>query len=215
MVNIHLAKSIRRQKWQYLDDGNQPEHIDPPPPPSKTIISSPHSWIVKRINTKTYFCTEIPVQIVSDLHLDLFFPRPGAIGVQPGYTVFECAPSARILALLGDIGIAAHGGLYEFLQRQLYKYRHIFYVMGTHEGYQSTYVSFPESVITNNPVLMMLRIRQEKNYKTFRARCARSDFLTQPWAHSISSIRHVLTSQRTSLFLVVHCGLLSLHPLQT
>jgi len=115
MVNIHLAKSIPRQRWQYIDDGDQPEQNDPPPPP------------------------KLPIQIISDLHLELFFPRPGGIGVQPGYSVFDCIPSARTLALLGDIGIVTHGGLYEFLNRQLYKYRYILFVMGTHEGYQSTY----------------------------------------------------------------------------
>lgn len=78
---------------------------------------------------------------MSDLHLELFFPRREGIGVQPGYHVFECAPSARFLALVGDIGLAAHGGLYDFLERQLHKYRHILYVLGNHEGYSSSYVS--------------------------------------------------------------------------
>jgi len=114
MVNIHLAKSVQRQRWQFVDDGDQLETIDPPSP-------------------------KIPIQIMSDLHLELFFPRPKGIGVQPGYSVFECAPSARILALLGDIGLVSHGGLYEFLERQLHKYRHILFVMGNHEGYRSTY----------------------------------------------------------------------------
>jgi hypothetical protein len=72
--------------------------------------------------------------------LELFFPRREGIGVLPGYHVFECTPSARILALLGDIGLAVHGGLYDFLERQLHKYRHILYVIGNYEGYDSTYV---------------------------------------------------------------------------
>ena len=84
---------------------------------------------------------------MSDLHLELFFPRSGSIGVQPGYAVFECIPSARVLALLGDIGLAAHGGLYDFLERQLHKYRHILYVIGNHEGHQSTYVSASSLII--------------------------------------------------------------------
>lgn len=34
-INVYLAKSLHGQRWAYLDDGNQPEHVDPvvePPP---------------------------------------------------------------------------------------------------------------------------------------------------------------------------------------
>jgi len=123
-LNIHLTKLHRGQHWQYLDDGDQPEHIDPITiePPSPSIVED-----------------HIPVQIMSDLHLELFFPRREGIGVKPGYHVFDCTPSARILALLGDIGLTVHAGLYDFLERQLHKYRHILFVIGDHEGYESTY----------------------------------------------------------------------------
>lgn len=34
-ITVYLAKSLHGQRWAYLDDGNQPEHVDPvvePPP---------------------------------------------------------------------------------------------------------------------------------------------------------------------------------------
>ena len=86
------------------------------------------------------------IQMMSDLHLEFYFNRPG-MGSQPGYQVFECSPAAPVLALLGDIGLCKHDKLFSFLERQLKKYEKIFYVMGNHEGYQSTYVSCKLSLI--------------------------------------------------------------------
>lgn len=140
-LDVHLVKSHPGQHWQYLDDGDQPEHLEPAVEPlSPSIMEECQSFFPAKNILVVESFIDIPIQIMSDLHLELFFPRPAGIGVQPGYSVFECTPSARVLALLGDIGLASHGGLYDFLERQLHKYRHIFYVIGTHEGYQTTYV---------------------------------------------------------------------------
>ena len=145
-VIIHLLKRHPGQHWQYLDaDGNQPE-VEPISP--SVVEDSKCSFLqVNWTNCSHSEFLGVPIQIMSDLHLELFFPRSGSIGVRPGYAVFECIPSARVLALLGDIGLAAHGGLYDFLERQLHKYRHILYVIGNHEGYQSTYVSTSSLII--------------------------------------------------------------------
>jgi len=77
---------------------------------------------------------------MSDLHLEFPFKTPQGKMVK-GYEVFECEPSSPNLALLGDIGICAQDGLFKFLERQLKKYSKIFFVMGNHEGYHSSYVS--------------------------------------------------------------------------
>jgi len=79
---------------------------------------------------------------MSDLHLEFYFRQQGG-GAGPGYSAFDCAPAAPVLALIGDIGLASHDGLFTFLERQLHKYEQILYVMGNHEGYENTYVSYP------------------------------------------------------------------------
>jgi len=78
---------------------------------------------------------------MSDLHLE--FPFRSAEGhLVQGYEVFECIPSSPFIAFLGDIGLAAHGDLFDFLERQLSKYQKIFYVMGNHEYYGISIVSW-------------------------------------------------------------------------
>jgi hypothetical protein len=81
---------------------------------------------------------------MSDLHLEFYFQQSGG-GAGPGYSVFDCTPAAKVLALIGDIGLANHDGLFTFLERQLHKYEKILYVMGNHEGYRNTYVSHSPS----------------------------------------------------------------------
>jgi len=76
---------------------------------------------------------------MSDLHLEFPFKTPQGETVE-GYEIFECTPSAPYLALLGDIGLCNDSGLFTFLGRQLKKYSKIFFVMGNHEGYHSSYV---------------------------------------------------------------------------
>ena len=77
---------------------------------------------------------------MSDLHLEGTFHCPGG-DTLPGYDVFNCRPFSPVLALLGDIGLTAQDGLFVFLQRQLSKYEKIFFVMGNHEYYRTSYVS--------------------------------------------------------------------------
>ena len=142
---------------------------------------------------------------MSDLHLELFFPRREGIGVQPGYHVFDCTPSARILALLGDIGLTTHGGLYDFLERQLHKYKHILFVIGDHEGFESTYVShfYMRHLVVG---LIIYRTMREQSCRIFRVEYGRSDCVIRLWAHLSCSIELVMTSREMSPFSVVPCG---------
>ncbi|KZV86832.1 calcineurin-like phosphoesterase, partial [Exidia glandulosa HHB12029] len=74
------------------------------------------------------------IQIMSDLHLEFHFRTPPR-GSAQGYHVFSppvCAPN---LALLGDIGLVAHEGLFIFLEAQLRRFKRVFYLLGNHEFY--------------------------------------------------------------------------------
>lgn len=75
------------------------------------------------------------IQIVSDLHLE----SPKA------YDVFDIAPKAPVLALLGDIGnIVVHRDeCIEFLTRHLAQFRAVLFVPGNHEAY---YSDWPETL---------------------------------------------------------------------
>ena len=70
---------------------------------------------------------DVHLQIMSDLHLE----APAA------YDIFEIAPKAPILALLGDIGQARDPGYVEFLERQLSLFSIVLLVLGNHEPYNS------------------------------------------------------------------------------
>ncbi|KAL1847088.1 hypothetical protein Daus18300_014058 [Diaporthe australafricana] len=72
------------------------------------------------------------LQIMSDLHLET--PR-----LMPMYHDIQIEPRAKSLALLGDIGITGDDSLFEFLTRQLRQFEVVFYVLGNHEPYSSTY----------------------------------------------------------------------------
>ncbi len=73
--------------------------------------------------------TEIRMQIMSDLHLE----KPAA------YDVFEIPPAAPHLALIGDIGHANDAGLYDFLRQQLTNFETVFFLLGNHEPYHSSW----------------------------------------------------------------------------
>ena len=76
-------------------------------------------------------------QIMSDLHLEFHFATPPR-GSAPGYDVFVPPAIADNLALLGDIGlIADREKLFEFLERQLPRFKRVFFVAGNHEFYRS------------------------------------------------------------------------------
>lgn len=206
-LDIHLVKLSRGQHWQYLDDGDQPEHLEPIfEPPSPSVVEDRECFgnvIYEKLSKHLH--TDIPIQIMSDLHLELFFPRREGIGVQPGYHVFDCAPAARILALLGDIGLAVHGGLYDFLERQLHKYRHILFVIGNHEGFDSTYVSYFD-LVHRSGTNFLSRITQEQSYRIFQVEYEPNDCLIRLWERSSCSIGLVMTSRKISPFLVVPFG---------
>jgi|ERR1700722_9263727 len=75
---------------------------------------------------------------MSDLHLEVSFCGSRDV---PGYDAFDCKPFAPVLALLGDIGLVTQEKLFGFLRCQLLKYEKVFFVMGNHEFYHSSYVS--------------------------------------------------------------------------
>ncbi|KAI1142133.1 hypothetical protein F5Y05DRAFT_409281 [Hypoxylon sp. FL0543] len=68
----------------------------------------------------------VQIQIMSDLHLEAF----------KTYDTFVITPEAPYLALLGNIGSFRHGHrqeYLEFLERQLFQFKAVFYVLGMHE----------------------------------------------------------------------------------
>ncbi|KIW29043.1 uncharacterized protein PV07_04889 [Cladophialophora immunda] len=68
-------------------------------------------------------------QIMSDLHLE----APSA------YDVFSITPKSSCLALLGDIGNIKDKGFFPFLEVQLKKFEHVFFLLGNHEPYHSSF----------------------------------------------------------------------------
>ncbi|KAI9837502.1 MAG: hypothetical protein M1819_007152 [Sarea resinae] len=75
-------------------------------------------------------------QIISDLHLE----------APAGYDVFEIAPKAPYLALLGDIGNFKDDGFLLFLEKQLWNFRLVFFVSGNHEPYYSSWQQTEETL---------------------------------------------------------------------
>jgi hypothetical protein len=71
----------------------------------------------------------VEIQILSDLHLE----NPSA------YDVFNICPRAPYLALLGDIGVVADAGLFTFIKTQLAQFEVVFFLLGNHEPWQSTW----------------------------------------------------------------------------
>ncbi|KAF1812884.1 hypothetical protein P152DRAFT_507208 [Eremomyces bilateralis CBS 781.70] len=71
---------------------------------------------------------------LSDLHLETPSTRPT-------YFEFTIPPSCPYLALLGDIGLASDIGLFEFLSQQLKQFEIIFFVIGNHEAYDTSYTT--------------------------------------------------------------------------
>ena len=75
---------------------------------------------------------EVRLQILSDLHLE----TPAA---RPTYGEFKVDRRSPHLALLGDIGNVVHSEFFEFLERQLEIFDTVFFVLGNHEPYGTTY----------------------------------------------------------------------------
>jgi Calcineurin-like phosphoesterase len=75
-------------------------------------------------------------QILSDLHLE----TPAA------YDVYDFPPRAPYLALLGDIGDSRGTGLVDFLSKQLKKFKIVFFLLGNHEPYHSSWTSVKATI---------------------------------------------------------------------
>jgi len=82
----------------------------------------------------------VGIQLMSDVHLE-FHLRQESGNSAPGYQVFDFPVAAASLALLGNIGLTSQPGLFDFFHRQLRRFERIFFVLGNHEGYNTTYVS--------------------------------------------------------------------------
>ena len=78
----------------------------------------------------------VQFQIISDLHLE----TPSA------YDVFSIPPKAPYLALLGDIGNVKDEGLFQFLEAQLVNFDLIFFLLGNHEPYHSSWSAAKEKL---------------------------------------------------------------------
>ncbi|KAH9928347.1 uncharacterized protein B0H18DRAFT_1118030 [Fomitopsis serialis] len=73
----------------------------------------------------------VDIQLLSDLHLEI------ERGSQPLYQ-YDFPASAENLALLGDIGWTRDERLFLWLEVQLLRFKHVFFVSGNHEPYIST-----------------------------------------------------------------------------
>jgi len=73
-------------------------------------------------------------QIMSDLHLE----SPSA------YDAFPVPPKAPYLALLGDIGNARDEGFFQFLDAQLVHFDTVFFLLGNHEPYHTSWSKVKE-----------------------------------------------------------------------
>jgi predicted phosphodiesterase len=73
---------------------------------------------------------QMSFQILSDLHLE----KPSA------YDVFKISPKAPYLALLGDIGVVKEDGFFPFIEAQLSQFQLVFFLLGNHEPYHSTWI---------------------------------------------------------------------------
>jgi hypothetical protein len=72
------------------------------------------------------------IQLLSDLHLETPL-------IRPAYTTFKIPPRSRYLALLGDIGYACDDHLFSFLKLQLQHFQLVFFLLGNHEPYNSSF----------------------------------------------------------------------------
>ena len=74
---------------------------------------------------------------MSDLHLE-----SGS-----GYDTFMIEPRAPYLALLGDVGNTRDDKLYKFFETQLRRFQKVFFLLGNHEPYHSSFPKSKERVI--------------------------------------------------------------------
>src|SRR5690242_18460127 len=90
-------------------------------------ISRKHLSHLSHSNTSVM----VKIQVLSDLHLE----SPSA------YDIFEVEPAAEYLALAGDTGRVKDAGLIAFLRKHLAKFKIIFFVIGNHEPYLSSWAT--------------------------------------------------------------------------
>ncbi|KAH7406376.1 ser/Thr protein phosphatase superfamily [Phaeosphaeria sp. MPI-PUGE-AT-0046c] len=79
----------------------------------------------------------VKIQIISDIHLESL----------AAYDVFEINPTAEYLALIGDIGHAKDVGLIAFIRKHLDRFKIIFYVLGNHEPYFSSWAASKQTLL--------------------------------------------------------------------
>ena len=72
------------------------------------------------------------IQLLSDLHLETPL-------IRPLYSTFKIPPRSRYLALLGDIGYASDPRLFTFLELQLQHFQLVFFLLGNHEPYNTSF----------------------------------------------------------------------------
>ncbi|TVY47066.1 Uncharacterized protein LOCC1_G002982 [Lachnellula occidentalis] len=78
------------------------------------------------------------IQILSDLHLE----------APQSYDVFEIAPKAPYLALIGDIGCVKDTEYFSFISKQLSNFKIVFLLLGNHEPYHSDWATVKQSIQT-------------------------------------------------------------------
>ncbi|KAI9733669.1 MAG: hypothetical protein M1834_003271 [Cirrosporium novae-zelandiae] len=76
------------------------------------------------------------IQLLSNLHLEA--PK--------SYDIFEIAPVAPCLALLGDIGCIQDDGYFSFIERQLTKFKVVFILLGNYEPYHSSWATAKQKI---------------------------------------------------------------------
>ncbi|KAF2811117.1 putative calcineurin-like phosphoesterase [Mytilinidion resinicola] len=74
----------------------------------------------------------VQLQLMSDLHLETPVTRPT-------YSDFFITPQCPNLALLGDIGNVVDNRLLDFLQIQVQHFEIVFFLLGNHEPYDSSF----------------------------------------------------------------------------
>jgi hypothetical protein len=79
----------------------------------------------------------VKIQILSDLHLE----------VPVAYDVLEITRTAEYLALLGDISYTKDVGLIGSLPKHLAKFKIVFYVLGNHDPYHSSYAASKQHLL--------------------------------------------------------------------
>ncbi|KNG81208.1 hypothetical protein ANOM_011308 [Aspergillus nomiae NRRL 13137] len=99
----------------------------------------------------------VSFQILSDLHLE----APEA------YDLFDIAPKAPYLALLGDIGNVKDDGLFIFLEAQLQKFQIVFFLLGNHEPYHSNWTAAREIMQNFSKTIIQKRTQEGQQLGEF------------------------------------------------